>query len=202
MARRLENVEKSMKRSNDKKLKVEHELWLKVKSWLEEEKDVRLGIWKAAEIEILNYFSIADSQTCGLLAQNKLPESFHVSRDTQMGSIGAAGAGAWGENMIPFSCVLERNLADMPPDEAAKYCMEKELQRLVQYGASYGEICTSKDQTGFSAINLISFFTAGPDEAAGKYKQEGKMYVVQDGDIMYLKFNVTSGGEEVRNHPS
>lgn len=45
-----------------------------------------------------------------------------------------------GENMIPFSCVLERNLADMPPDEATKYCMEKELQRSVQYGASYGEI--------------------------------------------------------------
>lgn len=30
MARRLEDVEKSMKRSNDKKLKVEHELSLKV----------------------------------------------------------------------------------------------------------------------------------------------------------------------------
>lgn len=30
MARRLEDVEKSMKRSNDKKLKVEHELALKV----------------------------------------------------------------------------------------------------------------------------------------------------------------------------
>lgn len=30
MAKRLEDVEKSMKRSNDKKLKVEHELSLKV----------------------------------------------------------------------------------------------------------------------------------------------------------------------------
>ncbi|KAF1002773.1 hypothetical protein AG4045_025049 [Apium graveolens] len=157
MARRLENVEKSMKRSNDKKLKVEHELWLKVKSWLEEEKDVRLGIWKAAEIEILNYFSIADSQTCGLLGNDyknilifRLEICLYVNvseRDYQrkknnfLPKIHAwYGAGAWGENMIPFSCVLERNLADMPPDEAAKYCMEKELQRLVQYGASYGEI--------------------------------------------------------------
>lgn len=30
MARRLEDLEKSMKRSNDKKLKIEHELSLKV----------------------------------------------------------------------------------------------------------------------------------------------------------------------------
>lgn len=36
-----------------------------------------------------------------------------------------------GEPIIPFSCVLERNLSDMPPDEAAKYCEENKLQRLV-----------------------------------------------------------------------
>jgi len=28
--------------------------------------------------------------------------------------------------------------------------------------------------------------------AAGKYKQKGKEYVVQDGDIIYFKFNVTA----------
>lgn len=42
-----------------------------------------------------------------------------------------------GGSLIPFSCVLERNLADMPADEAAKYCEEKELQRLVQDAACY-----------------------------------------------------------------
>lgn len=34
-----------------------------------------------------------------------------------------------GEPIIPFSCVLERNLADMPPDDAAKYCEENKVQR-------------------------------------------------------------------------
>lgn len=29
-------------------------------------------------------------------------------------------------------------------------------------------------------------------KAAGKYRMEGKNYVVQDGDIMYFKFNVTA----------
>jgi obg-like ATPase 1 len=32
--------------------------------------------------------------------------------------------------MIPFSGVFERSLADMAPDEAAKYCEENKLQRL------------------------------------------------------------------------
>jgi ribosome-binding ATPase YchF (GTP1/OBG family) len=33
-------------------------------------------------------------------------------------------------------------------------------------------------------------------KAAGKYKQEGKNYVVQDGDIILFKFNVTSSGKK------
>jgi obg-like ATPase 1 len=28
-------------------------------------------------------------------------------------------------------------------------------------------------------------------KAAGKYRQEGKTYVVQDGDIIHFQFNVT-----------
>jgi hypothetical protein len=37
-----------------------------------------------------------------------------------------------GGQMIPFSCVLEKNLSDMPPDEAAKYCEANNVQRSVQ----------------------------------------------------------------------
>lgn len=36
-----------------------------------------------------------------------------------------------GDTMIPFSGVFERSLADMLPDEAAKYCEENKLQRFV-----------------------------------------------------------------------
>jgi obg-like ATPase 1 len=139
-----------------------------------------------------------------------------------------------GETIIPFSGVLEQKLVDMPEDEAAVYCKENQtisaLPKIIK--------------TGFTAINLIYFFTAGPDEvkcwqirkqskapqaagtihtdfergficaevmkvedlkelgseaavkAAGKYKQEGKNYVVQDGDIILFKFNVTSSGKK------
>ncbi|GLI59705.1 hypothetical protein VaNZ11_001650 [Volvox africanus] len=33
-------------------------------------------------------------------------------------------------------------------------------------------------------------------KAAGKYRQEGKSYVVEDGDIIYFQFNVTSSGKK------
>uniref|UniRef100_A0A251S9X8 Putative GTP binding domain, TGS-like domain, P-loop containing nucleoside triphosphate hydrolase n=1 Tax=Helianthus annuus TaxID=4232 RepID=A0A251S9X8_HELAN len=58
MERRIEDLEKSMKRRNDKQLKIELKVCLKVKTWLESEKDIRLGDWKAAEIEILNTFQL------------------------------------------------------------------------------------------------------------------------------------------------
>ncbi|EPS62769.1 hypothetical protein M569_12020, partial [Genlisea aurea] len=137
-----------------------------------------------------------------------------------------------GETIIPVSCALENKLADMSPEEAAKYCEENQVQSAL----------SKVIKTGFSAINLIYFFTAGPDEvkcwqirrlskapqaagtihsdfergficaevmkfedlkelgseaavkACGKYKQEGKGYVVQDGDIIFFKFNVSSSG--------
>ncbi|RVW75071.1 Obg-like ATPase 1 [Vitis vinifera] len=42
-----------------------------------------------------------------------------------------------GETIIPFSCALERNLADMPEDEAAKYCEEnKGTKDIVKKGSN------------------------------------------------------------------
>ena len=38
-----------------------------------------------------------------------------------------------GETIIPFSGALERDLTDLPPEEAAKYCEENKVQRLVRY---------------------------------------------------------------------
>ena len=38
--------------------------------------------------------------------------------------------------------------------------------------------------------------TEAAAKAAGKYRQQGKNYVVQDGDIIFFKFNVTSTGKK------
>ncbi|PPD68599.1 hypothetical protein GOBAR_DD34521 [Gossypium barbadense] len=262
MERKIEDIEKSMKRSNDKQLKVEHELCERVKAWLADEKDVRLGDWKAADIEILNTFQLLSAKPVVYLVAacsdnvTRLKEVvsfiFHcfrivfnlqvnmTERDYQrkknkfLPKIHAWVQEHGGEPIIPFSGVYERNLADMEPADAAKYCEENKVQ------SALPKII----KTGFSAINLIYFFTAGPDEvkcwqirrqskapqaagaihtdfergficaevmkfedlkelgsesavkAAGKYRQEGKTYVVQDGDIIFFKFNVSGGGKK------
>lgn len=44
-------------------------------------------------------------------------------------------------------------------------------------------------------MNFADLKEAGDEagvKAAGKYKQKGKEYVVEDGDIIYFKFNVTA----------
>ncbi|KAK1304463.1 GDP-L-galactose phosphorylase 1 [Acorus calamus] len=152
-----------------------------------------------------------------------------------------------GEPIIPFSCVLEKNLADMPKDEAAKYCEENKLQRQngILNDSMMQEMCllvghnmfllsdSSSTRGEGKAFGLVSTkiltilpiighdyvkcwpirrHTKAPQaagaihtdfekgficaEATGKYKQEGKTYVVQDGDIIFFKFNVSGGGKK------
>ena len=43
--------------------------------------------------------------------------------------------------------------------------------------------------------DLKELGTEGEVKNKGKYKQEGKTYVVEDGDIIHFKFNVTSKGK-------
>ncbi|KAK3010432.1 hypothetical protein RJ639_012521 [Escallonia herrerae] len=214
-----------------------------VKAWLEEGKDVRLGDWKAAEIEILNAFQLLTAKPVVHLV-NMNEKDYQRKKNKFLPKIHAWVQEHGGEPIIPFSCVLERNVADMPADEAAKYCDENKLQRKYNLDLLFNSALPKIIKTGFSAINLIYFFTAGPDEvkcwqirrqskapqaagaihtdfergficaevmkfddlkelgseaavkAAGKYRQEGKTYVVQEGDIIYFKFNVSGGGKK------
>ncbi|KMZ63764.1 Threonine--tRNA ligase [Zostera marina] len=231
--RKVDDLEKSMKRSNDKQLKVEYECCAKVKAWLQDGKDVRLGEWKAAEVEILNTFQLLTAKPVVYLV-NMNERDYQRKKNKFLPKIHAWVQAHGAEPIIPFSCVLEKTLADMPEDESAKYCEENKLQ------SALPKII----KTGFSSINLIYFFTAGPDEvkcwqirrntkapqaagtihtdfergficaevmkfddlkeyetesavkAAGKYRQEGKMYVVQDADVIFFKFNVSGGGKK------
>lgn len=233
LERKLEDIEKSMKRSNDKQLKIEHECCERVKSWVHGGKDVRLGDWKAADIEILNTFQLLTAKPIVYLV-NMNEKDYQRKKNKFLPKIHAWVQEHGGEPIIPFSCIFEKNFSDMPPDEAAKYCEENKLQSAIP----------KIIKTGFSAINLIYFFTAGPDEvkcwqirrqtkapqaagvihtdfergficaevmkfedlkemgsesavkAGGKYRQEGKTYVVQDGDIIFFKFNPSGGGKK------
>ena len=138
------------------------------------------------------------------------------------------------ELVIPFSAKFERKLMNMTPEEAAEYCAKYHTK------SQMPKIIT----TGYHVLNLIHFFTAGPDEvkcwtirrgtlapqaagvihtdfekgficaevykfedfkelgneaaikAAGKLKQQGRNYEVEDGDVIFFKFNVGTEGKK------
>eukprot|EP00850_Spirogloea_muscicola_P013046 SM000087S23328 [mRNA] locus=s87:41996:46492:+ [translate_table: standard] len=233
MDARIQTLEKDLKRSNDKQMKLDLECCQKVMEWLKDGKDVRLGDWKMAEVELLNTYQLLTAKPVVYLV-NLTEKDYQRKKNKWLPKVHAWVQEHGKDPILPFSGILEQKLADMPPDEAAKYCQENDIQ------SALPKII----KTGFAAINLIYFFTVGPDEvrcwqirklskapqaagtihtdfergficaevmkfddlkelgnesavkAAGKYKQEGKNYVVQDADIIQFKFNVSSGGKK------
>eukprot|EP00249_Psilotum_nudum_P003678 c17134_g1_i1 orf=241-1419(+) len=229
MENKVDDLEKTLKRCNDKHLKLELECCKKVQALLKE-KDVRSGDWKTADIEFLNTFQLLTSKPVIYLV-NMTEKDYQRKKNKWLPKIHSWVQEHGGEAIIPFSGLLEQKLADMPEDEAAVYCKENQVQ----------SVLPKIIKTGFAAINLIYFFTAGSDEvkcwqirkqtkapqaagtihtdfekgficaevmkfedlkelgseaavkAAGKYRQEGKTYIVQDGDIIFFKFNVSGG---------
>ncbi|CAI5495224.1 unnamed protein product [Closterium sp. Naga37s-1] len=153
MERAKEDYEKQLKRSNDKQLKIDHELCLRVLAHLNEGKDVRLGEWKAADIEVLNTFQLLSAKPVVYLV-NLTEKDYQRKKNKWLAKIHGWVQEHGQDPIIPFSGVLESKLADMPADEAATYCKENDIQ------SGLPKII----KTGFAAINLIYFFTAGPDE--------------------------------------
>ncbi|ETW50152.1 GTP-binding protein YchF [Plasmodium falciparum MaliPS096_E11] len=48
----------------------------------------------------------------------------------------------------------------------------------------------------YKYTDLVEYKSEGEVKANGKYLQKGKDYVVEDGDIIFFKFNVSSGGKK------
>lgn len=141
-----------------------------------------------------------------------------------------------GAVIIPFSGAFENALSEKSAEERIAY--EKE----VQCKSQLDKIIV----TGYKALQLEYFFTAGPDEvkawtiqkgtkapqaagrihtdfekgfimaevmhfkdfkeegteaackSAGKYRQQGRNYVVEDGDIIFFKFNAGAGLKDAK----
>lgn len=142
-----------------------------------------------------------------------------------------------GAQIIPFSGAYENKLVEFEDENERKAYIEE--QKCV---SALEKIITS----GFKALQLEYFFTAGPDEvrawviqrgtkapqaagrihtdfekgfimaevmhydcfkdegseaackAAGKYRQQGRNYVVEDGDIIFFKFNAGAGLKDAK----
>ncbi|XP_036318940.1 obg-like ATPase 1 [Rhagoletis pomonella] len=233
----LDKLEKVVARGGDKKLKPEYDAMLKIKGILvDEKKHLRFADWNAHDIETLNKYMFLTSKPVIYLV-NLSEKDFIRKKNKWLPKIKE-----WvdkydpGAVIIPFSGAFEHTLAEKDDLERKQY--EEE----VKCKSQLDKIIV----TGYKALQLEYFFTAGPDEvkawtiqkgtkapqaagrihtdfekgfimaevmhfidfkeegseaaakAAGKYRQQGRNYVVEDGDIIFFKFNAGAGLKDAK----
>ncbi|KAK6485065.1 obg-like ATPase 1 [Huso huso] len=225
----IDKLEKVAVRGSDKKLKPEYDIMCKIKNWvIDEKKHVRFcRDWNEKEIDVLNKHLFLTSKPMIYLVN--LSEKDYIRKKNKW----LAKIKEWvdkhdpGALVIPFSGGVELKFQDMSDEEKQKYLEENKTQ----------SVLTKIIKSGYAALLLEYFFTAGPDEvrawtirkgtkapqaagkihtdfekgfimaevmkfedfkeggtenavkAAGKYRQLGRNYVVEDGDIIFFKFN-------------
>lgn len=222
----IADLRKAIPRGLKKEQKEELASAEKVLAWLQEGKEIRNGmdVWSQKDVEFLNENLFLSSKPVVYLV-NLSPEDYIRKKNKWLAKIAAWVEANGGGKIIPFSGTLETQLLEMPDDERAKYLEENKCE------SALPKIV----KTGFAAIHLIYFFTAGEDEckcwtirkgfkapqaagtihgdfekgficaevmafdelkeagsetalrAKGRYRQEGKMYVMCDGDVVLFK---------------
>jgi obg-like ATPase 1 len=226
---RLEVVAKSMRNGNDKSKKQDHMTLTATKEMLEAGKDVRGGAWKNDDIDILNEQQFLTAKPVVYLVnigndEYALQKNKYLAKINEWVKVNDQFA-----KIIPFSASFEAQVCAFGNDEAAR----KEFLDGKKVKSMMAKIIT----TGYTALDLIQYFTVGEVEVrawtvkkgstgpqaagvihsdfmknficvdqmryddfkehgsegevkkAGKYKTQGKLYIVQDGDILHFKHN-------------
>lgn len=215
----------------EKKDKAEYDVLCKVKGLLEKNQPVRFGEWNATEIEFLNKHLFLTAKPMIYLINLSIADYIKKKNKWLIKIKEWIDANDPGASAILFSGALESKLLDMPDDERQAFLDQNKTT------SALAKIIL----TGYKALNLCYYFTAGEDEvkawtiqrgtkapqaagrihtdfekgfimadvmkfadfkelgsenavkAAGKYRQQGKTYVVEDGDIIHFKFNAGAG---------
>jgi len=228
----LDKLDKLAIRGGDKSKKPEYECLQKVKQILEEEKKfVRQHEWNEKDVDSLNKHLFLTAKPLVYLV-NLSEEDYKKKKNKWLSKIKA-----WidehdaGASLIPFSGAFELKLVEMEPEQRDDFLKAAGVPSAVDKIV----------KTGYKALSLEYFFTAGKDEvrawtiqkgtkspqaagrihtdfekgfimaevmkvadlieaenetavkASGKYRQQGRNYVVEDGDIINFKFNAGAG---------
>ena len=235
--RSLEELEKVIKRTNDKEMKLKKEMLEKIKKMYDEKKNIRDNQdWNYKEIDWLNEYLFFTAKP--IVYCINVPDEDYVRKKNHylkkvVNWINSNGGG----KILCFSCAFEERLGQMSPEEQKKYCEENKTE------SNLGKIILA----GYQALDLIHYFTCGADEVkcwtvrkgskapkaagvihtdfergfisaevmkyddlnrlgseaevkkAGLQRNEGKNYVVNDGDIIYFKFNVSDPGKKKKD---
>lgn len=254
----LDKLEKVVARGGDKKLKPEYDSMLKIKDILVDQKrQLRFEDWNAHDVSYLTlYLSYSHTPLSPLLPQietlnkylfltskpviylvNLSDKDFIRKKNKWLPKIKE-----WidkndpGALLIPFSGAFEQQLSEKDDLERKAFETETKCKSMLD------KIIV----TGYKALQLEYFFTAGPDEvkawtilkgtkapqaagrihtdfekgfimaevmhfedfkaegsevaakAAGKYRQQGRNYTVEDGDIIFFKFNAGAGLKDAK----
>uniref|UniRef100_A0A8C6RH12 Obg-like ATPase 1 n=1 Tax=Nannospalax galili TaxID=1026970 RepID=A0A8C6RH12_NANGA len=192
----IDKLEKVAVRGGDKKLKPKYDIMCKVKSWvIDQKKPVRFyHDWNDKEIEI--------KKSKWLIKIKEWVDKYDP-----------------GALAIPFSGVLELKLQELSAEERQKYLeanmIQSALPKIIKAGfaalqleyfftAGPDEVRARTIRKGMKAPQAagkshrdfekgfimaeVMKYEDFKEEAAGKYKQ-GRNYIVEDGDIIFLKFN-------------
>jgi len=120
----------------------------------EEGKDVRKVDWNNREVEVVNSLMLLTAKPVTYLV-NLSERDYTRKKNKWLPKIKA-----WidehnpGDPLIPFSVSLEERLASLDPEE------QKEEEAKVGASSALGKITTA----GYASLDLIRYFTCGPDE--------------------------------------
>ena len=229
LLKNVEDLEKSIGRTNGKEQKEEKEVLDKVVELYKENKNVRDVNWTYKEIEVLNKYLFFTAKPVVYLV-NISEQEYIKKKNKWLGKIQPWINSHGGGKIIPYSVSFEQKLVACENDDA-----RKKITTETGAESALGKIITA----GYHSLDLIHYFTSGEDEVkcwtirkglkgpgaagvihtdfergfisadvtkyedlvtlgtesevkkAGLVRTEGKNYEVQDGDIIYFKFNVS-----------
>ena len=220
---RLEKIVRQI----DKTKKGDLDTCLKLLEMCKDGKNIRDGHYGCSEIPFINTLQLLTAKPSIVLA-NMTPKDYLRKKNKWLKPLVDWTKENGGMLLIPFSAALEQDIEAMSPEEYKAWCEENKATSAVPKVVL----------TGFRALNLIYFFTAGSDEVkawtitkgykapqaagtihtdfekgficadiynyedwiasdcneqkckdTGKMRQQGKTYVVKDGDVCFFKFN-------------
>jgi len=234
LGNRIEELERILKYKKDKAALQELEVLNKALDAVKSGKPIRFVEWKANEVDAVNNLYLLTAKPVVYLV-NMSAHDFERKRNKWLPKIVQwvqNQTKPWSEPIIPFCASLEAELVSARHEEAKKTAAEPEDIHLQACGTLAKIV-----RTGYAALELIYFFTAGHDEVrcwtikrgtkapqaagtihtdfekgfvscdvmtyddlmklgseaavkeAGLYRQHGKTYEVQDGDIIYVHAN-------------
>jgi len=219
------NVERGV---GGKEAKAEFGALVKALDYLKTKGHVRFGTWSVLEISVLNTLQLLTAKPQVYLI-NMSEKNYCGGRSNWLLKINEMVKTLGGEPVIPYSVGFEKTLFDMGEEAAAEHCKKNKFRSMLP----------TIIKKGYHLLNLIHFFTVGPDEVRawsirngtlapgaagtihtdfergficakiykfkdfrehkteaavkkkGLLKQEGRKYLMIDGDICHFEHNVT-----------